>query len=42
MGRVFRSLAIGYGKSKRIQVQTVKQRFTFSPQATAFIFDITW
>jgi hypothetical protein len=32
MSRVFRSLAIRYGKSKRTQVQTVKQRFTLAEE----------
>src|SRR5579863_9329056 len=32
MSRVFRVLAIGYGESKRMQVQALKQRFTLAEQ----------
>jgi hypothetical protein len=32
VGRIFRSLAIGYGKSHCIQVKTVKQRFTLTEE----------
>ena len=32
MRRVFRVLAIGYGESKRMQVQALKQRFTLAEE----------
>src|SRR5258708_48652 len=32
MSRVFRVLAIGYGESKRMQVQALKQRFTLAEE----------
>ena len=30
MGRVFRSLAFGYGKPQRMKVQTIEQRFSLT------------
>jgi hypothetical protein len=30
MGRVFRSLAFGYGKPQRMKVQTIEQQFTLT------------
>src|ERR1700733_6809452 len=30
MGRVFRSLAVGYGKPQRMKVQTIEQQFSLT------------
>lgn len=32
MGRVFRSLAFGYGKPQRMKVQTIEQRFSLTEE----------